>query len=249
MAEGEPAYRRILLKLSGEALLGDQQYGVDPKVIRRIASEVAEVAGMGVQIGLVIGGGNIFRGAGLAEAGMDRVTADHMGMLATIINSLAMQDALERRGAVARTMSALQVHEVCEDYIRRRAIRHLEKGRIVILAAGTGNPFFTTDTAASLRAIEIGADVLIKATKVDGVYSADPMKDPNAVRYGSLSYDQVLSDKLRVMDATAIVMCRDNDLPLVVFNLNNHGDLIRLVRGDTLGTAVGNQLPLTGTSP
>ena len=248
MSEGEPAYRRILLKLSGEALLGKQQYGIDPDVISRIASEVAEVAALGVQVGLVIGGGNIFRGAGLAEAGMDRVTADHMGMLATIINALALQDALERRGVTARTMSALQVHEVCEDYIRRRAIRHLEKGRIVIFAAGTGNPFFTTDTAASLRAIEIGADVLIKATKVDGVYSADPMKDPSAVRYRSLSYDQVLSDKLRVMDATAIVMCRDNDLPLVVFNLNTPGDLVRLVRGDAVGTAVGNQLPMTGTS-
>ncbi len=248
MSEGEPAYRRILLKLSGEALLGRQQYGIDPEVISRIASEVAEVASLGVQVGLVIGGGNIFRGAGLAEAGMDRVTADHMGMLATIINALALQDALERKGVTARTLSALQVHEVCEDYIRRRAIRHLEKGRIVIFAAGTGNPFFTTDTAASLRAIEIGADVLIKATKVDGVYSADPMKDPSAVRYRSLSYDQVLSDKLRVMDATAIVMCRDNDLPLVVFNLNTPGDLVRLVRGDAVGTAVGNQLPMTGTS-
>ena len=248
MSEGEPAYRRILLKLSGEALLGKQQYGIDPDVIARIASEIAEIVRLGVQVGLVIGGGNIFRGAGLAEAGMDRVTADHMGMLATIINALALQDALERRGVTARTMSALQVHEVCEDYIRRRAIRHLEKGRIVIFAAGTGNPFFTTDTAASLRAIEIGADVLFKATKVDGVYSADPMKDPTAVRYGSLSYDQILSDKLRVMDATAIVMCRDNDLPLVVFNLNNPGDLVRLVCGDTVGTAVGNRLPMTGTS-
>ncbi len=248
MSEGEPAYRRILLKLSGEALLGKQQYGIDPDVIARIASEIAEIVRLGVQVGLVIGGGNIFRGAGLAEAGMDRVTADHMGMLATIINALALQDALERRGVTARTMSALQVHEVCEDYIRRRAIRHLEKGRVVIFAAGTGNPFFTTDTAASLRAIEIGADVLIKATKVDGVYSADPMKDPNAVRYRSLSYDQVLSDKLRVMDATAIVMCRDNDLPLIVFNLNNPGDLVRLVRGHFVGTAVGNRLPMTGTS-
>jgi uridylate kinase len=248
MAEGAPAYRRILLKLSGEALLGSQQYGIDPPVIQRVATEVAEVASMGVEVGLVIGGGNIFRGAGLAEAGMDRVTADHMGMLATVINSLALQDALERRGAVARIMSALQIHEVCEDYIRRRAIRHLEKGRIVIFAAGTGNPFFTTDTAASLRAIEIGADVLIKATKVDGVYSADPLKDPNAVRYPRLSYDRVLSDKLRVMDATAIVMCRDNDLPLIVFNLNNAGDLVRLVRGQILGTAVGNELPRTGTN-
>ena len=247
-AEGEPAYRRILLKLSGEALLGSHQYGIDPAVIRRIASEVAEIAAMGVQIGLVIGGGNIFRGAGLAEAGMDRVTADHMGMLATVINALALQDALERRGVVARTLSALQIHEVCEDYIRRRAIRHLEKGRVVIFAAGTGNPFFTTDTAASLRAIEIGADVLIKGTKVDGVYTADPMKDPSATRYATLSYDQVLVENLKVMDATAIVMCRDNDLPLVVYNLNNPGDLVRLVRGERVGTTVGNRLPKTGTN-
>jgi uridylate kinase len=178
---------------------------------------------------------------------MDRVTADHMGMLATVINALAMQDALERLGCVARVLSALQIHEVCEDYIRRRAIRHLEKGRVTIFAAGTGNPFFTTDTAASLRAIEIGADVLIKATKVDGVYSADPMKDPNAVRYRALSFDQVLADQLRVMDATAIVMCRENNLPLVVFNLNNAGDLVRIVKGESLGTSVANHLPKTGT--
>ena len=247
MAHGSPAYRRILLKLSGEALLGSQQYGIDPEVIRRVASEVAEVVGLGIQVGLVIGGGNIFRGAGLAEAGMDRVTADHMGMLATVINALALQDALERQGAIARVLSALQIHEVCEDYIRRRAIRHLEKGRVTIFAAGTGNPFFTTDTAASLRAIEIGADVLIKATKVDGVYSADPLKDPTAVRYGSLSFDQVLNEKLHVMDATAIVMCRDNDVPLVVFNLNNAGDLVRIVKGEMLGTAVANHLSKTGT--
>jgi uridylate kinase len=240
-------YQRILLKLSGEALLGGQQYGIDPPVIQRVAAEIAEVAGMGVQVGLVIGGGNIFRGAGLAEAGMDRITGDHMGMLATVINALALQDALERKGAVARVMSALQIHDVCEDYIRRRAIRHLEKGRVVIFAAGTGNPFFTTDTAASLRAIEIGADVLMKATKVDGVYSADPMLDPSAKRYRALSFDQVLTQRLRVMDATAIVMCRDNNVPLVVFNLNNAGDLVRLVKGETIGTAVANGLPLTGT--
>jgi uridylate kinase len=233
-------YKRVLLKLSGEALLGEQPYGIDPKMIQRVASEVTEIAAMGVEVGLVIGGGNIFRGAGLAEAGMDRVTADHMGMLATVINALALQDALERHGATARVMSALQIHQVCEDYIRRRAIRHLEKGRVVIFAAGTGNPFFTTDTAASLRAIEISADVLIKATKVDGVFSADPVIDPEAVRYSSLSYDTVLSEKLSVMDATAIVMCRDNNLPLVVFNLNNPRDLVRLVSGETLGTTVAN---------
>ena len=240
MAGQTPAFKRVLLKLSGEALLGDQAYGIDPKVIQRVAGEVAELLAMGVQVGLVIGGGNIFRGAGLAEAGMDRVTADHMGMLATVINALAMQDAHERKGVTARVMSALQIHQVCEDYIRRRAIRHMEKGRVVIFAAGTGNPFFTTDTAASLRAIEIGADVLIKATKVDGVYSADPMKDPKAERYGQLSFDQVLTDRLSVMDATAIVMCRDNHLPLIVFNLNNSGDLVRIIAGEMLGTSVVN---------
>jgi uridylate kinase len=247
MAQDSPVYQRILLKLSGEALLGGQQYGIDPLVMQRVAGEIAEVKAMGVQVGLVIGGGNIFRGAGLAEAGLDRVTGDHMGMLATVMNALALQDALERKGAVARVMSALQIHDVCEDYIRRRAIRHLEKGRVVVLAAGTGNPFFTTDTAASLRAIEIGADVLMKATKVDGVYSADPMLDPNAKRYRALSFDQVLTQRLRIMDATAIVMCRDNNLPLIVFNLNNAGDLVRLVKGETLGTAVANDMPMTGT--
>ena len=247
MGHRAPVNKRILLKLSGEILLGSQEYGIDPPVIQRIAREIAEVLSLGVQVGLVIGGGNIFRGVGLAEAGMDRVTGDQMGMLATVINALALQDALERHGAVARVMSALQIHEVCEDYIRRRAIRHLEKGRVVIFAAGTGNPFFTTDTAASLRAIEVGAEVLIKVTKVDGVYSADPVKDPSAVRYAGLSFDQVLNDKLNVMDATAIVMCRDNNLPLVVFNLKEAGDLVRLICGETLGTAVANPQPLTGT--
>jgi uridylate kinase len=246
MAQDSPAYRRILLKLSGEALLGGQNYGIDPAVIQRVATEIAEVTSLGVQVGLVIGGGNIFRGAGLAEAGMDRVTADHMGMLATVINALALQDALERRGAVARVMSALQIHQVCEDYIRRRAIRHLEKGRVVILAAGRATRS-STDTAASLRAIEIGADVLMKATKVDGIYTADPLIDPAAKRYGALSFDQVLTERLRVMDATAIVMCRDNNLPLIVFNLNNPGDLVRLVKGEVIGTSVGNDMPLTGT--
>jgi uridylate kinase len=247
MTDGSPAYQRILLKLSGEALLGSREYGIDPPVIERVAIEIAEVVALGVEVGLVIGGGNIFRGAGLAEAGMDRVTGDQMGMLATVINALALQDALERQGILARVMSALQIHEVCEDYIRRRAIRHLEKGRVVIFAAGTGNPFFTTDTAASLRAIEIGADVLFKATKVDGIYSADPLKVPDAVRYEGLSFDQVLAENLKVMDATAIVMCRENDLPLIVFNLNNAGDLVRLVKGEILGTAVANNLSRTGT--
>ena len=232
--------RRILLKLSGEALLGGHDYGVDPEVIKRIASEIREVSEMGVQVGVVIGGGNIFRGAGLARAGMDRVTADHMGMLATVMNALAMQDALESQGVFARVMSALQINEVCEDYIRRRAIRHLEKGRVAIFAAGTGNPFFTTDTAASLRAIEISADMLLKATKVNGVYSADPMTDKTAKRYKHLTFDQLLSDKLNVMDATAVVMCRDNNLPLRVFNLNNRGDLQRIVKGEDIGTSVTN---------
>jgi uridylate kinase len=240
MAERRPAWRRILLKLSGEALLGSQPYGIDPPVIKRLASEIATVREMGVEVGLVIGGGNIFRGAGLAKAGMDRVTGDHMGMLATVINALAMQDALERHGVLARVMSALQIHEVCEDYIRRRAIRHLEKGRVVIFAAGTGNPFFTTDTAASLRAIEIGAEVLLKATKVDGVYSADPVTDPTATRFDELRFDQVLSDKLAVMDATSIVMCRDNDLPLVVFDQNQTDAIVRIVCGEQLGTKVHN---------
>ena len=247
MAPKSPAYKRILLKLSGEALLGQQDYGVDPAVIKRIAGEIRQVADMGVQVGLVIGGGNIFRGAGLAEAGMDRVTGDHMGMLATVINALALQDALEGEGVFARVMSALTIHEVCEDYIRRRAIRHLEKGRVVIFAAGTGNPFFTTDTAASLRAIEIGADVLLKATKVDGIYSADPLKDPEAELFDALSFERVLVENLKVMDATAIVMCRDNDLPLRVFNLNNAGALIRLVEGEAVGTAVANAGLETGT--
>jgi uridylate kinase len=240
MAEQSPVHKRILLKLSGEALLGSQQYGIDPPIIQRLAAEITAVLELGVQVGLVVGGGNIFRGAGLAKAGMDRVTADHMGMLATVINALALQDALESKGALARVMSALQIHEVCEDYIRRRAIRHLEKGRVVIFAAGTGNPFFTTDTAASLRAIEIGADVLMKATKVDGVYSADPVKDPQALRYADLTFDQVLADKLQVMDATSIVMCRENDLPLVVFDQNQPGAVIRIVCGERLGTTVHN---------
>jgi len=231
-------YSRILVKLSGEALMGQGDYGVDPLVLRRIADEINDIVQMGVQVAVVIGGGNIFRGAGLARAGMDRVTGDHMGMLATVMNALAMQDALESLGLHVRVMSAIRINQVCEDYIRRRAVRHLEKGRIVIFAAGTGNPFFTTDTAASLRAIEINAELLLKATKVNGVYSDDPMKNPAAVRYGRLTFDKVLTDKLNVMDATAVVMCRDNRLPLRVFNLNNPGDLTRIVRGEDVGTVV-----------
>jgi uridylate kinase len=238
MTQAKAPYTRILVKLSGEALMGGGDYGIDPAVIKRIAGELQAIREMDVQLAVVVGGGNIFRGAGLARAGMDRVAADHMGMLATVMNALAMQDALESLGMHARVMSAIRINEVCEDYIRRRAVRHLEKGRIAIFAAGTGNPFFTTDTAAALRAIEINADVLLKATKVDGVYSDDPARNPNAVHYARLTYDKVLNDKLNVMDATAIVMCRDNHLPLRVFNLNNPGDLTRIVRGEDVGTAV-----------
>jgi uridylate kinase len=234
----KPRFSRILVKLSGEALMGTGDYGIDPAVLRRIAGELQDILAMGVQVAVVIGGGNIFRGAGLARAGMDRVAADHMGMLATVMNSLAMQDALEGLGMYARVMSAIRINEVCEDYIRRRAVRHLEKGRVVIFAAGTGNPFFTTDTAASLRAIEINAELLLKATKVNGVYSDDPVRNPSATRYTHLTFDKVLTDKLNVMDATAIVMCRDNRLPLRVFNLNKPGDLTRIARGEDVGTSV-----------
>ena len=238
MSDTPVQYRRVLLKLSGEALMGELDYGIEPTVIQRMAAEIATAQKTGVEIAIVIGGGNIFRGAGLARAGMDRVTGDYMGMLATVMNALAIQDALESHGVFARVMSALQVHEVCEDYIRRRAVRHLEKGRVVILAAGTGNPFFTTDTAASLRAIEIGADVLLKATKVDGVYDADPVCNPDAKRYDRVSFDKVLADKLSVMDATAVVMCRDNDLPLRVFDLTRANALVQAMAGDDVGTLV-----------
>lgn len=234
----EALYRRVLLKLSGEALMGDLDYGIEPDVIQRIAAEVADVRALGVEVAIVIGGGNIFRGAGLARSGMDRVTGDYMGMLATVMNALAIQDALESQQVFARVMSALQIHEVCEDYIRRRAVRHLEKGRVVILAAGTGNPFFTTDTAASLRAIEIGADVLMKATKVSGVYDSDPVANSEASLYETVSFDKVLVDKLNVMDATAVVMCRDNDLPLRVFNMTEPNALVRAMTDDGVGTLV-----------
>jgi uridylate kinase len=235
---GKPAYRRVLLKLSGEALMGTHDYGIDPPVIRQVAQDVLALHQAGVQVAVVIGGGNIFRGRGLAEAGMDRVTADQMGMLATVINALAFQEALEAIGLQARVMSAIRIHEVCEDFIRRRAIRHLEKGRVVVFAAGTGNPFFTTDTAASLRAVEISAGLLIKATKVDGVFSADPAKQPDAVRYRVLGYDEILSNKLGVMDATAVVLCRDNQLPLRVLDMNRPGALMRAVMGEDEGTLV-----------
>lgn len=221
--------------------MGNEQYGIDPSVLSRIALEMKELVDACVQVSIVIGGGNIFRGAGLAAKGVDRVSADQMGMLATVINALAIQDGLEKVGLYARVMSAIKINEVCEDYIRRRAIRHLEKGRIVILAAGTGNPFFTTDSAASLRAIEIGADLMIKATKVDGVYSADPEKVANAVRYDELDYDDILRGKLDVMDATAIVLCRDNKMPLRVVNMNIPGSLVRAALGESVGTLVTNR--------
>ena len=233
-----PQIKRILLKLSGEALLGEYDYGIDPKISSRIASEVASVIQTGVQIGIVIGGGNIFRGKGLAASGIDRVTGDHMGMLATVMNALALQDSLERAGVTTRVMSAVSVREVCEDYIRRRAIRHLEKGRAVIFAAGTGNPFFTTDTAASLRAIEIGADLMIKATKVDGIYTADPVTDPTAKRYDQVGYDEVIERKLQVMDTNAIVLCRDQSMPIRIIDLTRPGQLQRLIAGDSIGTLV-----------
>lgn len=238
MTDSSAQYKRVLLKLSGEALMGELDYGIEPSVIQRLAAEIAVAQKTGIEIAIVIGGGNIFRGAGLARAGMDRVTGDYMGMLATVMNALAIQDALESAGVYARVMSALQIHDVCEDYIRRRAVRHLEKGRVVILAAGTGNPFFTTDTAASLRGIEIGADVLLKATKVDGVYDADPVVNPDAKRYDKVSFDKVLADKLSVMDATAIVMCRDNNLPLRVFDLTRDDALVQAMSGAAVGTVV-----------
>jgi uridylate kinase len=234
----DEAYHRILLKLSGEALLGNEDYGIDPKMIHRLAVEIGDVTRSNIQIAVVIGGGNIFRGAGLAESGIDRVTGDHMGMLATVLNSLALQDALEGIGIDARVMSAISVHDVCEDYIRRRAIRHLEKGRVVICAGGTGNPFFTTDTAAALRAIEIGADIVLKATKVDGVYSADPALDAQAELFDELSYDRVIESKLGVMDANAIVLCRDQGMPIRVFSVFEEGNLGRLIRGEAIGTLV-----------
>lgn len=234
----KPGYQRVLLKLSGEALLGEQPFGIDPAVVNQIAADIKALESRGVQVALVIGGGNIFRGVSLSAEGMDRVAADQMGMLATVINALALQDAMERHGLEVRVMSALPMHNVCEDYIRRRAVRHLEKGRVVIFAAGTGNPFFTTDTAASLRGIEINADVVIKGTKVDGVYSADPVKDPAAVLYHHLDYERVITERLAVMDTTAIVLCRDNRIPIRVFNMNKPGALLRVVDGEDEGTLV-----------
>ncbi len=218
--------------------MGDAEYGIDPEIIKRLAAEICELGQHGAEIAVVIGAGNFFRGSGLAAAGIDRVTADHMGMLATIMNSLALQDALEQRGSYARVMSAIKINEVCEDYIRRRAVRHIEKGRVVIFAAGTGNPFFTTDSAASLRAVEINADLLIKATKVDGVYSADPLKDRSAKRFATLNYDEVIGQKLAVMDVTSVVLCRENNMPLRVLDMMQPGALLRAARGMDEGTLI-----------
>lgn len=240
MSEAELKYRRVLLKLSGEALQGPSDYGIDADTLDRFAAAVDELCSAGVQVALVIGAGNIFRGAPLAARGMDRISADHIGMLGTVINAIAMQDSMERNGMHARVMSAIRINELCEDYLRRRAIRHLEKGRVVIFAAGTGNPFFTTDSAAALRAVEIDADLMIKATKVDGVYSADPMLHPDAERFDVLDYDDALNRRLDVMDATALVLCRDNSMPLRVIDMNSAGGLLRTVRGEDEGTLVHN---------
>jgi uridylate kinase len=238
-AYSSPVYKRVLLKLSGEALMGEQQYGVDPAVVIRIADDIKEIQKLGVETAIVIGGGNIFRGLAASARGMDRATADYMGMLATVINGLALQDALEQAGVLTRVVTAIEMRAVAEPFIRRRAIRHLEKGRVVIFAAGTGNPYFTTDTAAALRAMEIKADVILKGTKVDGVYTADPMLDKTATKYDSISYLQVIERQLRVMDTTAISLCMDNRLPIVVFNLRAAGSIRRVVMGEPVGTTVG----------
>ena len=240
MSASKGKYRRILLKLSGEALQGPAASGIDPDTLDRMSVAVGELCAHDIQVAMVIGAGNIFRGAPLAARGMDRVNADHIGMLGTVINALAMQDSLERHGLFARVMSAIRINELCEDYLRRRAVRHLEKGRVVIFAAGTGNPFFTTDSAAALRAVEVDADLLIKATKVNGVFSADPMKNPDATRFAHLTYDEALRRRLEVMDATALVLCRDNDMPLRVIDMNEPGCMLRTALGEDEGTLVDN---------
>lgn len=241
MAEGKARYKRVLLKLSGEALAGDKAFGISPEIIERIANEIKVVHQMGVEVAIVLGGGNIFRGIAGTAKGMDRSTSDYMGMLATVLNSLALQDCLEKLGVFTRVMSAIEMHELCESYIRRRAERHLEKSRVVIFAAGTGNPYFTTDTAASLRAMEIGAEVIMKATKVDGIFDSDPVKNPNAKMYKNLDYIDVLKDNLKVMDSTAISLCMDNSLPILVFNLNTAGNFKRAILGEEIGTFVRKQ--------
>lgn len=238
--KSKPAYKRVLLKLSGEALQGDAGYGIDPKVVERIAEELKEIKDMGVEVAVVIGGGNIFRGLEASTRGMDRSNADYMGMLATVINGMALQDALERKGAFTRVQTAIAMEQLAEPYIRRRAMRHLEKGRIVILAGGTGNPYFTTDTTAALRATELGAEVILKATKVDGIYSADPKKVKDAKRFTKIKYMDVLKKQLKVMDATAISLCMDNNLPIIVFDLTHRGNIKRVILGENIGTTVSN---------
>jgi len=235
---GALRYRRVLLKLSGEALMGSGSFGIDPEVVRILSDELASVHALGVELALVVGGGNIFRGVKAASAGMDRVSGDHMGMLATLINSLALQDQLEQRGVQTRVLSAIEIRQVAEPFIRRRAIRHLEKGRVIILAAGTGNPYFTTDSAAALRAMEVKAEVLLKATKVDGIFSADPVSHPEATKYPRITYREVLERNLKVMDATAISLCMDNKLPIVVFNIRQDGNIRRVIHGDPIGSVV-----------
>ena len=234
-----PVYSRVLLKLSGEALMGDRQYGIDPDVVRGIANQVSEARGGTVQIAIVVGGGNIFRGLAAASSGMDRATGDYMGMLATAMNGLALQDALEQAGCPTRVMSAIGMNEICEPYIRRRAMRHLEKGRVVVLVAGTGNPYFTTDTAATLRAVELRSEVILKATRVDGVYDADPEKDPKARRFTRIGYTELLASRLEALDATAVSLAMDNEMPIVVFDMTQPGNIVRAVRGEPIGTLIG----------
>ncbi|HEX6850365.1 MAG TPA: UMP kinase [Candidatus Polarisedimenticolaceae bacterium] len=236
---GQPRYRRLLLKLSGEALMGGGNFGIDGEIVRVLSDEIAQIHALGVELALVVGGGNIFRGVSAASSGMDRVSADHMGMLATLINSLALQDALESRNVPTRVLSAIEIRQVAEPFIRRRALRHLEKGRVIVFAAGTGNPYFTTDTAAALRAMEIKAEVLLKATKVDGIYTADPMKHKDAVHLPRVGYLEALERGLKVMDTTAISLCMDNKLPIVVFNIRTEGNIRRIVLGETIGSVVG----------
>jgi uridylate kinase len=246
VSDGSPRYRRILLKLSGEALLGNGQYGVDPAVCAFIAQQVAAVRNRGVEVGIVVGGGNIFRGLSAAAQGMDRATGDYIGMLATVMNGLALQDAIERAGIPTRVMSAIAMNEIAEPYIRRRAVRHLEKGRVAIFVAGTGNPYFTTDTAAALRAVEIGAEVLMKATKVDGVYDADPMTVPGAHRYDRLEYADLLRDQLKVLDGAAVSLCMENDLPIIVFDLNGPDNIARVIDGEPVGTLIASPASSAG---
>jgi uridylate kinase len=242
-AAGQDGARRALIKLSGEALMGDRPYGIDPAVARRIAGETARAHADGVQVAIVVGGGNIFRGLSAAATGMDRSTADYMGMLATVMNGLALQDALEQAGAPTRVMSAIAMNEICEPYIRRRAIRHMEKGRVVILVAGTGNPYFTTDTAATLRAVEIGAQVILKATRVDGVYDADPEQEPGARRYAQIGYTEVLANRLQALDATAVSLAMDNRMPIVVFDMTVEGNILRALHGELIGTLISDEVP------